>query len=119
MTDPDDRRANRNMRSLDQIHPVVVQPLDLGLEGNTMGLEMRPRGNDMGSGGDNLVTVRLRPGGNHNLGPGGSNMESRGMRPRVVNQAIASSSTGRHIRQPAAADDPFSIVIPETVLPEG
>ncbi|KAG5719878.1 hypothetical protein E4T56_gene15223 [Termitomyces sp. T112] len=29
-----------------------------------------------------------------------------------------SGSSGRPIRQPAAADDPFSIVIPETVLPE-
>ena len=72
------------MRSLDQINPVVIQPLDLGLGGNNMGLEMRPGGNDMGSGGNNLVIGGLRPGGNHNLGPEGSNMESRSMRPRIV-----------------------------------
>ncbi|KAG6858583.1 hypothetical protein C0995_015505, partial [Termitomyces sp. Mi166 len=45
-------------------------------------------------------------------------MGSGGMRPGGNNQTAA-GSLERPIRQPAAAADPFSMVIPETVLPEG
>ncbi|KAG6869937.1 hypothetical protein C0995_016154, partial [Termitomyces sp. Mi166 len=48
--------------------------------------------------------------------PGG--MESEGIRPGGDNQTAAGSSE-RPIRQPATAADPFSMVIPEIVLPEG
>ncbi|KAG6858439.1 hypothetical protein C0995_016596, partial [Termitomyces sp. Mi166 len=44
-------------------------------------------------------------------------MGSGGMRPGGNNQTAA-GSLERPIRQPAAAADPFSMVIPETVLPE-
>ncbi|KNZ78774.1 hypothetical protein J132_09912 [Termitomyces sp. J132] len=93
MTDPDNCRANRNNRSLEQIDTVVVPPLQFGPGG-------------MGTGGIN-----------QSMGSGG--MGSEGL--RLNHQAIAttSSSSGRPIRQPAAAADPFSIVIPATVLPEG
>ncbi|KAG6896729.1 hypothetical protein C0995_011107, partial [Termitomyces sp. Mi166 len=40
------------------------------------------------------------------------------MRPGGYNQTAASSSE-RPIRQPAATADPFSMVIPKTLLPEG
>ncbi|KAG6899542.1 hypothetical protein C0995_005746 [Termitomyces sp. Mi166 len=45
-------------------------------------------------------------------------MGSGGIRPRGDNQTAAGSSE-RPIKQPATAADPFSMVIPETVLPEG
>ncbi|KAG6859374.1 hypothetical protein C0995_009195 [Termitomyces sp. Mi166 len=48
--------------------------------------------------------------------PGG--MGSGGIRPGGDNQTAAGSSE-RPIRQPATAADSFSMVIPETVLPEG
>ena len=85
MSDPDDRRANRSLRSNTT---VVVPPLHLGHGAMESG--------GMGHG-------AMRSGG---MGHGGNNQTT-------------SSSAQRAIRQPQAADDPFSMVIPETHLPEG
>ncbi|KAG6883936.1 hypothetical protein C0995_011220 [Termitomyces sp. Mi166 len=55
----------------------------------------------------------MRPGGMES-----GSMGSGGIRPGGDNQTAAGSSE-RPIKQPATAADPFSMVIPETVLPEG
>ncbi|KAG5731229.1 hypothetical protein E4T56_gene14502 [Termitomyces sp. T112] len=48
----------------------------------------------------------------------GSGMKQE-LQAHAKGMATTSGSSGRPIRQPAAAADPFSMVIPETVLPKG
>ncbi len=73
MTDPDNRRANRNNRSLEQINTVVVPPLQLGPWGMGTGSHHQSMGSrGMGTGGNNqsmgsggIGSRGLRLGNNH------------------------------------------------------